>query len=127
MRARSGEQIPVLLHATEVLSDQGAPTYTIGILQDRRAEQALRRRLEDASKQVLLSERRVSGANATRVAIHELNQPLTALMGTVELLDLRPDVTDEVRNRLDRMYELLERMAGIVRGLGGGIPPQEST
>ena len=127
VRARSGEQIAAYLSATEILSEQGEPLYTLGILQDRRTELALRRRLEAASEQVLNSERRASDASATRIAIHELNQPLTALMGAVELLDMRTDITAEVRDRLSRMYDQLERMAEIVRGLGGGITPQESS
>ena len=126
LRARSGEQLPMLLSATEVLSDRGEASYTIGILQDRRTALALRRRLEAASEQVLRSERRASSATTTRNAIHELNQPLTAVMGAVELLDLRTDLSDEVRNRLDLMYVQLDRMADIVRGLGGGLPSPES-
>ena len=127
VRARSGEQIAAYLSATEILSEQGEPLYTLGVLKDRRSELALRARLEAASEQVLNSERRASDASATRIAIHELNQPLTALMGAVELLDMRPDLTREVRDRLNRMYDQLERMAEIVRGLGGGITPQESS
>lgn len=127
VRARSGEHIEAYLSATELLSEQGEPLYTLGILQDRRTELALRRRLEAASEQVLHSERRASNASATRIAIHELNQPLTALMGAVELLDMRTDLTREVRDRLNRMYDQLERMAEIVRGLGGGITTQESS
>lgn len=126
VRARSGAHIAAYLSATEILSERGEPIYTLGILQDRRIELALRRRLDTASEQVLSSERRASGASATRVAIHELNQPLTALMGAVELLDMRTDISNEVRERLNRMYDQLERMAEIVRGLGGGITPQES-
>jgi len=127
VRARSGEQIPIFLAATEVIGDQGESAYTIGTLQDRRTELGLRRRLEAASKQVLHSEKRASVAIATRIAIHELNQPLTALMGAVELLDMRSDISDEVRDRLNRMYDQLNRMAEIVRGLGGDINTLESS
>lgn len=127
IRARSGEQIPIFLSATEVLSDQGESTYTIGILSDRRPELALRSRLEAASRQVILSEKRASGAATTRAAIHELNQPLTALMGSIELMDMRSDLADEVRSRLDSMYDQLDRMAELVRGLGGDISSPESS
>ncbi|MDG1480958.1 MAG: PAS domain-containing protein [Myxococcota bacterium] len=127
IRARSGEQIPIFLSATEVLSDQGESAYTIGILSDRRPELALRSRLDAASKQVILSEQRASGVTTTRIAIHELNQPLTALMGSIELMDMRSDLADEVRTRLNSMYDQLDRMAEIVRGLGGEISSQESS
>ncbi|MFT5684728.1 MAG: PAS domain S-box-containing protein [Myxococcota bacterium] len=127
IRARSGEQLPVYLAATEVLGDQGEPTYTIGILSDRRVELALRNRLEAASEQVLSSEQRASGVTSTRIAIHEMNQPLTALMGAIELMDMRKDLSDEVRSRLNGMYDQLDRMAEIVRGLGEGISLKESS
>ena len=84
-------------------------------------------RLEAASKQVIHSEERASDAVTIRVAVHELNQPLTALMGTVELLEMRSDLPAGVCGKLTRMYDQLDRMAEIVRGLGGGIQAQESS
>ena len=47
---------------------------------------------------------------------HELNQPLTSVMGIVELL-MATDRSESEVDRLERAYEQLERMAEIVRDL----------
>ena len=42
-------------------------------------------------------------------------------------MDMRSDLADEVRSRLDSMYDQLDRMAELVRGLGGDISSPESS
>ena len=44
-------------------------------------------------------------------------QPLTAVMGSLEILELRADLPDDVKARIDRAYGQLERMARIVRAV----------
>ena len=63
---------------------------------------------------------------STRIAIHELNQPLTALMGALELIDLHSDLPEGVSRRFERMYSQLDRMADIVRSLGQLNSPEPS-
>ncbi len=118
LRARSGEQIPVMLSGAEVLDATGMPTSTVGIFRDRRAELSLRSRLQQASRQLMICERQLNAMRVARAAARELNQPLTALMGSLELLDLQSDLSEDVRRRLERMYNQMDRMADIVRGLG---------
>ena len=118
LRARSGEHIPVLLSAAEVEDEAGQLLATVGMFRDQRAEQGLRERLQQATRQLIRSERRASTVSAAKAAAHELNQPLTALMGALEMLDLRTDLPEDVQRRLERMYRQMDRMAEIVRGLG---------
>jgi signal transduction histidine kinase len=47
---------------------------------------------------------------------HELNQPLTSVMGIVEIM-LAAERPESEEQRLERAYEQLERMAEIVRDL----------
>jgi PAS domain S-box-containing protein len=118
LRARSGAHIAVLLTATEVRADSGDLQATLGAFRDLRVEQALRSRLKEATEQLIYSEQRASTVSIAKAAAHELNQPLTALMGALELIDLRSDLPEDIRRRLDRMYAQLDRMADIVRSLG---------
>ena len=118
LRARSGEHIPVLLSAAEIEDDAGQLIATVGVFRDQRAEDSLRQRLNQATAQLIQSERRASEVAAAKVAAHELNQPLTALMGMLEMLELEAELPDIVRSRLERMYRHMDRMADIVRGFG---------
>lgn len=126
LRARSGEHIPVLLSAAEVINDDGEAIATVGIFRDQRVEQSLRHRLQDATAQLIHSEQRANAVSAAKAAAHELNQPLTALMGALELIDLRDDLPEDIRRRLDRMYGQLDRMASIVRSLGQRSLPESA-
>jgi signal transduction histidine kinase len=52
------------------------------------------------------------------VAAHELNQPLTSIMGYAEMLRRRVPEGDPGRKGLDVICREAERMAGIVRKIG---------
>ncbi len=117
LRARSGEQVPVLLSAAEVHAADGMPIGTVGVFQDRRSELALRLRLEETTGQLIESEKRAATAEVAGAAAHELNQPLTAVMGILEMLELRSDLPEDVAQRLGRATLQLERMADLVRRL----------
>ena len=123
LRTRKGESLPVRLSAAEVYAADGLPIATIGIFEDRSAELSLHRRLNEATSQLIESERRAAAVEGLARATHELNQPLTVAMGALELLELREDLPQDVRPRLERVYDQLERMAAIVRQLGRASRP----
>ena len=50
-------------------------------------------------------------------AAHELNQPLTAVMGCLELLEFKSNLDTDTKERIQRATVQLERMAEIVRSL----------
>lgn len=124
LRARSGEQLPVLLSAAEVYAADGMPIGTVGVFQDRRQELALKERLERATGQLIESEKRAAHAEVAGAAAHELNQPLTAVMGQLEILEVRRDLPPDVQQRLGRAFLQLDRMADIVRRLAVSSRPQ---
>ena len=123
LRARSGEQLPVLLSAAEVYAADGMPIGTVGVFQDRRQELALKERLERTTGQLIESEKRSAHAEVAGAAAHELNQPLTAVMGALEMLELRDDLPADVQQRLGRAFLQLDRMADIVRRLASSSRP----
>jgi len=123
LRARSGEQIPVLLSAAVVYAADGMPLATVGVFEDQRQEVALRNRLEQTTEQLIDSEKRAASATAAGSFARELNQPLTTVMGTLEMLEMRADLPEEVHRRVERAYAQLERMAGIVRRLSDTTRP----
>lgn len=117
LRARNGELVPVRLTASLVRDADGGPVATIGVFQDRREQIAIERRLEEAASQIEAAEHRAAGMTSVATAVHEIAQPLTAAMGTVEMLMLDEDLADEQRHRLERTYEQLERIRALIAAL----------
>ena len=95
---------------------KGQPVATVGGFRDTRESDSLASRLREATNRLIHSEKRSAAVALAGATAHELNQPLTSVMGIVELI-LATDTNESTQNRLDRAYEQLERMAEIVRDL----------
>lgn len=115
--SRSGEVVPVEL-SVALVAEGGEETATVGVFRDLREElrveselRKTRERLEQAEKAALVSE--LAGA-----AAHELNQPLTSVLGFSELLFRRTRDNEKGREELAAILREAERMAGIVRKIG---------
>ncbi len=115
--AKDGEVIPVDLSAA-IVAEGGEETATVGVFRDvredlrREAElRQARERLERVEKAALVSE--LAGA-----AAHELNQPLTSVLGFTELLFRRTREHDRGREELAAILREAERMAAIVKKIG---------
>jgi PAS domain S-box-containing protein len=115
--AKNGEVIPVDLSAA-IVAEQGRDTATVGVFHDLRDElrreaelRKTRERLEEAEKAALVSE--LAGA-----AAHELNQPLTSVLGFSELLFRRTQENEKGREELAAILREAERMASIVKKIG---------
>lgn len=115
--ARNGEVVPVVL-SVALVAEGGEETATVGVFRDLRQElrveaelQKTRQRLEMAEKAALVSE--LAGA-----AAHELNQPLTSVLGFSELLFRRTQENERGREELAAILREAERMAKIIRKIG---------
>jgi len=117
LRSRSGEQIPILLSAAEVHDRDGNTVATVGVFRDTRESDLLTSRLRQATNQLIESEKRSAATELAGATAHELNQPLTSVMGILELAMLKAEGDPDHKNRLERAYSQLERMAEIVRSL----------
>jgi PAS domain S-box-containing protein len=119
LRVRSllGEQIPVRFFGAAVRNAQGRVAAFVALLQDLRELNAMTRRLEETTRQLIETEVHAKEAIGGRNMAHELNQPLTVVMGSVELLTTRGDLGPEVQQRLERVYDTLQRMAQLIREL----------
>jgi PAS domain S-box-containing protein len=124
LRHRSGEHVPVLLSACEVVGPDGEAIATIGVFQDMREQISLKNRLRATTEQLIATEKRAATIELAGAAAHELNQPLTAVMGILELCELRPDLDDDVRKKLQRALAQLGRMAEIVKALARTSRPR---
>jgi PAS domain S-box-containing protein len=114
---KAGNRIPISLSAA-MIYEHGEPTATVGIFTDLREKLLTEERLAQAQKKLEVSEKQALLAELAGTAAHELNQPLTSVMGYGELLIRRlPPGTPE-RNAAQVIMQEAERMANLVRKIG---------
>jgi signal transduction histidine kinase len=78
----------------------------------------MEQRLAQAQQQILAQERQAIVAELAGAAAHELNQPLTSVMGYSELLKRRLDPQAAPYAAAQVIFNEAERMAEIVRKIG---------
>jgi PAS domain S-box-containing protein len=112
-----GEPVPVSLSAA-LLYEERVPVGSVGIFTDLREKMRMEQRLAQAQEQILAQERQAIVAELAGAAAHELNQPLTSVMGYAELLKRRLDPHTAPYSAAEIIFNEAERMAEIVRKIG---------
>jgi signal transduction histidine kinase len=112
-----GDRVPVLISAALIL-DGTTPVGSVGIFTDLRERMRMERRLAEAQEQIIAQERQAIIAELAGAAAHELNQPLTSVLGYAELLKRKVGTDASASNAADVIYNEAERMAEIVRKIG---------
>ena len=114
---KTGEPVPVNMTAS-ILYEGGREAATVGIFTDLRDRVQLERKLSNAEIRAADSERNAVIVALAGTAAHELNQPLTSVMGYAELLKRRLTEGEFAYRPVDIIYREAERMADIVRKIG---------
>ncbi len=117
VRAREGEMVPVTLSAS-LLFEGGAEMAWVAVLVDQRERLSIERRLSTAEEKLREKEKQAMIAELAGAAAHELNQPLTSVLGYADLLRRRVSRGDQNQRAIDIIYREAERMAEIVRKIG---------
>ncbi len=117
MLTKSGEPLPVTLSASFVMDDQ-RPVGTLGIFTDIREKLAMESRLAQAQKELRQHERTAAIVELAGAAAHELNQPLTSVMGYAEYLKRALSADPQLDRAVSVIQSETERMAEIVRKVG---------
>lgn len=112
-----GTPIEVLLAGSLVVVD-GQDTAVVYVFQDQRDKIRMRNQLHQAQERLLQSERQALLAELAGTAAHELNQPLTSVLGYAELLKRRIEETDPNFKAIDTIQREATRMAEIVKRIG---------
>lgn len=112
-----GELVPVSMTASIIYED-GEEVATVGTFTDLRDRLQMEQRLSEAEEELMKTERARVAAELAGMAAHELNQPLTSVLGYAEML--RHRISDDARlsKIVDTIYNQAERMAEIVRKIG---------
>jgi PAS domain S-box-containing protein len=113
-----GDVVPVSMSASIIYED-GEEVATVGVFTDLRDRMAIERQLNEARDQLTKAERARVAAELAGMAAHELNQPLTSVLGYAEMLKARiPESDVKLRRPIETIFTQAERMAEIVRKIG---------
>jgi PAS domain S-box-containing protein len=118
MRAADGSTIPVLLSASLVV-ENGRRVGSLGIFTDLRERLRIQGELERAQEELRTREKQVMLAELAGAAAHELNQPLTSVIGYAEMLSRMLANEPAALKNAQIIVSEAERMAEIVRKVGG--------
>jgi signal transduction histidine kinase len=88
------------------------------VLQDQRDRIRMRTELQQTQEKLLQSERQAVLAELAGTAAHELNQPLTSVMGYAELLKRKLNESDPSFKAAETIHREASRMADIVKRIG---------
>jgi len=114
LRGLSGDTIPVRATAS-LLTEDGAETAIVALFEDLRGELQLRDELEARAAQTAEMQGALLMAST---AAHELNQPLTAIIGFAEMAQSALEKDHRARRSVDRVVASAERLAQRVSDLG---------
>lgn len=114
---KKGEMVPI--HLTSwIMMEDGQEVATAGIFTDLRERLQIERKLSQAQEKLVRTEKQAMIAELAGATAHELNQPLTSVLGYTELAKRKLDKTEEVKRILNIILAETERMADIVRKIG---------
>jgi len=117
MISAAGELIPVTLSAALIL-ESGRPVGSVGIFTDIRDRLRMEARLSRAQEELRAREKMSVVAELAGAAAHELNQPLTSVIGYAELLRRGLGKEPNLLKAAEVIVSEAERMAEIVRKIG---------
>src|SRR6185503_15298404 len=117
VRIATGETVPVSMTASVVYEGE-REVATVGILTDLRERIRMEQRLLDAQQKLQLSEKQALVAELAGAAAHELNQPLTSIIGYAQLIQRQSEKDAAHLRAVGIILSEAERMAGIVKKIG---------
>jgi len=117
VKISTGETVPVSMTASVVYEGE-REVATVGILTDLRDRIRMEQRLLDAQQKLQLSEKQALVAELAGAAAHELNQPLTSIIGYTQLIQRQSAKEAPHLRAAGIILSEAERMAGIVKKIG---------
>jgi len=108
---------PISLTAAYIYEND-EPVATFGIMTDLREQVLVEQKLAQVRERLAISEKQAVVAEVAGTTAHELNQPLTSVMGYAEFLSYKLAHDPEVAKAANLIHREAGRMAEIVRKIG---------
>ena len=114
---QDGNVFPISLTAATIY-ENGAAAATFGIFADLRERVRVEEQLAQAHRKLEMSEKQALLAELAGATAHELNQPLTSVMGYADLLMRKLGPDSPAHHAAQVIQDQAQRMAEIVRKIG---------
>jgi PAS domain S-box-containing protein len=114
IRTKAGEEIPVSLTAS-IIYEGAEEVATVGIFSDLRERLRMQDTLTQTQERLLQTEKAAVAAQLAGAAAHELNQPLTSVLGYADMLRAKVPAESPLRRPVDIIVREGERMADIIK------------
>ena len=115
---KGGHPVPVALSAS-IIYEGAEEVATVGVMSDLRERLHIEDKLLRTEERLAWSEKQVVLVELAGALAHELNQPLTSIMGYVQLLRrLLPGENSDLHEYASVLEKEADRMAEIVRKIG---------
>jgi signal transduction histidine kinase len=101
-----------------IIYEDGREVATVGIFSDLRDRIRIEQRLLQAQEKLQITENQALVAELAGAAAHELNQPLTSIMGYAQLIERQSAKEAAHLRAVKVILSEAERMAGIVKKIG---------
>ena len=117
IKRKGGELIPVNMTAS-IIYEGGREVATVGIFSDLRDRIRIEQRLLAAQEKLQITEKQALVAELAGAAAHELNQPLTSILGYAQLIQRQSPPDAPHLRAVGVIRSEAERMADIVKKIG---------
>lgn len=114
---KNRETFPALLSLSTVRDDRGNLIAMLGASRDITEQKRIEKEQKDTAQKAYLSSRLAAVGQMAAGIAHEINNPLTSVIGFAELLMARNDIPDDIRNDVKVINDGAQRVSKIVRGL----------
>jgi signal transduction histidine kinase len=101
-----------------IIYEDGREVATVGIFSDLRDRIRIEQRLLQAQEKLQITEKQALVAELAGAAAHELNQPLTSILGYAQLIQRQSAAEAPHLRAVGVIREQAERMADIVKKIG---------
>ena len=117
IRTKTGELVPVNMTAS-IVYEGDREVATVGIFSDLRDRIRIEQKLLQAQQKLQMTEKQALVAELAGAAAHELNQPLTSIIGYAQLVQRQSETNARHLRAVGVILREAERMADIVKKIG---------